>query len=124
MPGGELRVDGARRLRSTLKAAGGDLDDLKAAHLDAAQVVVAAVLAPRRTGRLAGTIRAGATRRAAVVRAGTARVPYAGPIHWGWGRRHIRSNPFLTSAAQRTEAVWVGKYSDQLDTILTTIRGT
>lgn len=53
---------------------------------------------PRLSGALAGTIRAGATARSGVVRAGRAKVPYAPPIHWGWGRRHIAPQPFLTKA--------------------------
>lgn len=52
--------------------------------------------APRRSGNLAASVRAGATQRSGVVRAGNrGRVPYAGPIHFGWPRHNIRPNPFM-----------------------------
>lgn len=84
----------------------------------AAQVVAAdaRTRVPRRTGRLARTIRPSGRRGYALVRAGRG-IPYEGPIHFGWNRhrdraRRIRggpisAQPFLTDAlaARRAEAV-------------------
>lgn len=106
-----------------MKEAGLDLGELKEAHLSAARMVVAATHAPRRSGRLAGTVRGSGTKTAAVVRAGRSSVPYAGPIHWGWRARHIRPNPFLTRAAQETEPAWTEVYLAQVESILGQIRG-
>lgn len=53
---------------------------------------------PVRSGRLQGTIRAANTARGAKVRAGSKRVPYAGPIHFGWRDRNISPNKFLYRA--------------------------
>lgn len=110
---GIVEVDGGPQLRRTLKAIGSDLGDLKAVHNDVAAYVTEAARgrAPVRTGRLAGTLRGTGAKTVATVRAGYAKVPYAGPIHWGWGRRGIRSNPFLTLAAAETEPVWVEIYT-------------
>lgn len=118
-----IRVSGIRELRRALKAAGADLADLKALHADTARVVVpvAQARAPRRTGRLAASTRFGASVSATTIKAGTARVPYAAPIHWGWGRRGIRANPWLSQAAQATEPTWTALYEERLADVIETI---
>lgn len=123
MADGMIRVEGARQLRSTLRAAGADLDDLKRAHAAASELVARAARAPVRSGRLQSTIRAGQTRTAAIVRAGYKSVPYAGPIHWGWPARNIAANPFLTEAAQSTEPQWITQYEQDVERILDQVQG-
>lgn len=122
-----VHVDGARKLRATLKAAGDDLTDLKAAHREAAQIAAhaSAALAPvGPTGRLQRTIRASGTKTAGVIRAGTARVPYVPVIHWGWPRRHIKAQPFLSDGARDSEGRWLPVYINHLETIVNRIEGT
>ena len=83
--------------------------ELKTLHGDAAKIVEQDALgrAPVRSGRLRESIRSSGTQKAGVVRAGFARVPYAGPIHFGWAKRNIRPQPFLYDAkdARRDEVV-------------------
>lgn len=87
-----IEVDGARELRRQLKKVEGGIADLKAQHAAAAKTVEerAYVLAPRRTGHLANTLRSSGQVSGGIVRAGYASVPYAGPIHFGWP---FRPNP-------------------------------
>lgn len=125
-----VRIEGAAQLRRTLKQAGGDLAQLKAANQAAALTVAehAAILAPRRTGRLARTIRASGTNTAGVVRTGNNRksvggVPYAGPIHWGWPARNIPANEFVTEAAEATEPVWLGAYEAAMLDAINNVKG-
>jgi hypothetical protein len=120
-----VTVDGLRTLRKSLKAAGLKLDDLKAAHAAVAQIVVreAAPHAPRRKGALAATTRGSGTQSAAVVRAGLAAVPYAGPIHWGWPSRNITAQPWLYDAAVDSRERWTGQYLSALEDIIATIEG-
>jgi HK97 gp10 family phage protein len=120
-----VTVVGGKELRKTLKAAGDNLADLKAVHQAAGNVVVARAqaIAPRRSGALAGSIRAAKLASGVAVRAGSARVPYAGPIHWGWPARNIAAQPFLTNAAQQTEPEWTALYEEALDKIIDTVRG-
>ena len=77
--------------------------DFVRAGKEAAELVAreARVTVPVRSGRLRDTIRGVGLQTGGVVRAGTARVPYAGPIHFGWGRRRIHPKPFLYEAADR-----------------------
>jgi hypothetical protein len=56
---------------------------------------------PVLSGALRGTIRPARSARGAKVRAGSARVPYAGPIHFGWRSRNIRPNQFLYRAVDK-----------------------
>jgi creatinine amidohydrolase/Fe(II)-dependent formamide hydrolase-like protein len=83
--------------------------ELKTLHGDAAKIVEQDALgrAPVRSGRLRESIRSSGTQKTGVVRAGFARMPYAGPIHFGWAKRNIRPQPFLYDAkdARRDEVV-------------------
>jgi hypothetical protein len=123
--GPAVEVEGLRTLRRTLKAAGLSVQDLKDAHADVAALVVraAAPNAPRRTGALAASTRGSGTQGAAVVRAGRASVPYAGPIHWGWPSRHIAAQPWLWNAAVNSREQWVGTYLHALEQIIDKIEG-
>ena len=87
-----LYVVGQKRFVATMRKAGADLKQLKEVNRQAAGVALPAVkaLAPRgRTGRLAGSVRIGATQKAGIIRAGRKSVPYAGVINYGWPRRRI-----------------------------------
>lgn len=119
-------VEGGRQLRKTLREAGDDLTDLKAAHRQAAGIAAdaAAARAPRLTGRLSATIRAAGTKTAGIVRVGNnTRVPYANPIHWGWFRRHIQPNPFASEGAQESQPTWLPIYERVVDEALNQIKG-
>jgi hypothetical protein len=120
-----VQVDGLKRLRKELKRAGVDLADLREPNLEAAQTVASAAgpRTPRRSGRLASTVRPGANRTAGVIRAGNARVPYAGVIHWGWPARNIKAQPWLSDTATSTEEQWVPHYMAALDRVLSHIAG-
>lgn len=121
-----LQVAGARQLRAAMKRAGVDVQDLKDAHRKIADDVAAeaAPHAPRRTGRLAGTVRASGTASAAIVRAGRSSVPYAGPIHWGWQARGITAQPWIYEAGQDRFDHSQDLILDALETIIRTVERT
>lgn len=127
MVAGEVRVEGARRFRKTLRAAGDDLLDLRRAHGLAALIAAdeARRLVPvGDSGKLGRTIRSAGTKTAAIVRAGNnSSVRYAGPVHWGWFRKHIPKNPFLSRGAQRSESRWLPVYEEYVETALNSIEG-
>lgn len=125
MPDAVVQVRGRAELVRTMRAAGADLRDLNAANRAAAEVVApaAAAAAPRRTGRLAATGRPAGTRTQALIRFGSAALPYGPPIHFGWRARHIDPNPFAFEAAQRTEPQWTAVYTRAINQILATIKG-
>lgn len=125
-----LKLEGGRNLRRTLREAGSDLTELKAANAQAASIVAgrAQSWAPVVSGRLAATVRSSGTKTAGIVRAGNNRksasgVPYAAPIHWGWKARNIRANPFMSYSAQATEPTWLALYESLVNTALSKIKG-
>lgn len=121
-----VQIEGGRRLRTTLKKAGADMSEMKSTHKDIAGIIIGAATPPSRSGRLASSMRAGATQSAAIARAGgnsAKAVKYANPIHWGWFKRHIKPNPFLSLAAQRSEPTWFAVYSRAVEKILDKIKG-
>lgn len=120
-----VEVHGSRELRRSLKAAGDDLGDLKDAHKLTGDYVANAASgrAPRRSGALAGSLRASRIARGVAVKAGSAKVRYAGPIHYGWPAHNIRAQPFVVDAAHATEEHWLGIYADEVERIVGEIKG-
>ena len=119
-------VVGQQRCVQTMRKAGADMDDLKETHRKAANLAAQAVsrLAPRgKTGRLAASVRTGATRRAGVVRAGRKAVPYAGPVNYGWPNRNIKPRLFANSGVADSEPAWQQVYKDFIDKTLNEIKG-
>jgi hypothetical protein len=98
--GPAIEVTGARELQRALSKMAGRTEDLKQVHerLATGLVALARTEAPIRSGALAGSVRASATKRALGLRAGGRGVLYAGPIHFGWPARNIDPNPFLIRA--------------------------
>lgn len=125
MTGTTVRITGARELRATMKRAGADMQDFTDTNAAVGAMVAAdaAGRAPRRRGILASTIRASKAKTKATVRAGGARVRYAGVQEYGWPARHIRPHPFLTAAASSTEPAWTTLYFTRLEQIVAKVRG-
>jgi hypothetical protein len=96
------------------------LTDLKATHGEAAEIVEdrATAIAPRRTGRLAADIRSSGQAAGGVVRAGRARVRYAGVIHFGWAAHNIEPQPFLYDALDDRRDEVVAAYNDGVKRLL------
>lgn len=114
----QVTVTGAADVRRSLAQLGRDLVDTDDATRQAAEVIRREVSrrAPRRTGRLASTVKATSTRTAAVV---TATAPYTNAIHWGVGARpgqrgphNITPHPFITEGLKTTEPQWMRAYID------------
>jgi hypothetical protein len=118
-----LRLDGGRQLRAGLADVENGINDLKAAHAEAAGIAAeaSAQLAPKRSGNLARTIRAAGTKTAGILRAGNKRVPYAPAIHWGWAARNIKGSFYLSDGATSSEGRWVRVYEDHLNQLVNRI---
>lgn len=117
-----VEVEGADNLQRTLRRAGDELADLEDANRQAGDVIASAARAraPRRSGRLASSLQSSVTKGRGSV---TSAEPYAGPIHWGWPARNIRSQPFLMEAAAATEGQWFGAYEKDAQAALDKVRG-
>lgn len=121
-----IQVEGMRRARSQMRAAGEDLSDLRELHKRLADDVAdtAKTKVPVRSGRLRNSLRGSGTKTMARVRAGNNRksgptsVPYAGPIHFGWARRGIRPQPFLYEALDDRRQEVIDAYNNEVRAML------
>lgn len=118
-------VEGLATLTRTMRQAGVDISELKDASKAAGDIVTAAAsaLAPRRSGRLASSVRPSKLAAGVRVSVGKASVPYAGPIHWGWPARGITAQPFISNAATQTEPMWTAAYRKDVEAALAKVRG-
>lgn len=98
-----VHVSGLREITRAMEKAGVDVEELKdamgAVAAEAATTMQGFV--PTRTGRLRGSVRGNRAKGKAIVTAGTARVPYAGAVQYGWPRRNIKPARYV----ERTDAV-------------------
>lgn len=116
-----VKVTGLRELVAALKTVDKSIaDEVVAINRATAEKIVpiARGLAPHVSGTLAGSIRAGATRRSGTIKAGSRSVPYAQPIHWGWPSRGIEARPFLVDALNQSERLIEHEYLHELQAFL------
>jgi len=116
----EIEVEGARQLKRALRQVEGGTSDLKEIHAKSAKIVERAALplTPRRSGKLAGSVRSSGVASGGVVRAGFAKVPYAGPIHFGWAARNISPQPFLYDALDARRGEVIAAYEDNVKKLI------
>lgn len=119
--GVQVKFIGLKKTIRALEQAGAKTDDLKDLMHRIGGVVVSAArpLAPRGpTGRLAASIRANRAKSSAVIMAGSARLRYVAPIHWGWPARNIRPQQFLVQARAKTTPTAVTMLDDGIAKIM------
>ncbi|QRY40848.1 hypothetical protein JVX92_00705 [Microbacterium hominis] len=117
--GSTVYVKGLAEVIKKLRAAGSDLAELRELNHQVGNVVIGNAQVPRKSGQVAGTLRAGKGATKAVVRAGYAsRGKYAGVLHYGDPHRGQRSHPFLTDALKRSQRQIISTYIDGIDRIL------
>ena len=124
MPAVAIYVDSAK-LQKALKEVGPEMvAELKEGNKALGEIVGdrARQLVPVRSGALQKTIKAAQAAGGAKVNAGTpsltSKVPYAGPIHFGWRDRDITPNPFLYDALDDRRDEVVAAYEKQTADLL------
>ena len=129
-----VRVIGLSRLTRTMREAEVSIEDLKDVNESIARLASLAIQAeaPSRSGRLRSSVRGNRAKGKAAVRVGGARIPYAGPIHWGWPSRPshptarggpIPPNEFGLRAFDRFEPQAQRMYLEGIEKILNSVRG-
>lgn len=118
---GGVRVQGLTQLVRDLQLLGVDVDDLKDTMSAIADkgARYAATFAPVRTGHLRDTIRGNRAKAKAVVTAGRARVPYAGPINYGWPARNIAASGFMQKADAKIQPEALAMLDQGIDAAIT-----
>ena len=141
-----ISVEGLASTNKALAALGEPKEELKKILLDGAEIMAkeAKVQAPKKSNRLAESIRPAATTRGGFVYAGNNRkgkggVSYANPVHWGWFvdrkserarksargyiKRNIKPNPFMAKALGYTREEIFTNFTKQMKNELDRIIG-
>jgi len=124
VPAVAIYVDSAK-LQKALKEAGPEMiAELKEGNKALGEIVAerARQIVPVRSGALQKTIKATKSAGGAKVNAGTpsltSKVPYAGPIHWGWPAAGIVAQPFLSDALDDVKDEVIEAYNDMIADLL------
>jgi phage gpG-like protein len=116
-----VHIQGLRELRRDLRAISKDAPkDLNKAFKEVARPIVARAqsLAPRRSGRLASSIRAGTRGDRLFIRSP---LPYAGVVHWGGTIRPkgapitFRRTEFITRAVAEKQDELIDRLGDAIE---------
>lgn len=120
--GPAVKVDGDEVLAATLRSAGRGLSDWAQVNAAAAARIAqdAARRAPKRTGRLAGSIAAQSDKTGAIV---TASVVYAKVQEYGWAQRNIAAQPYLRPSLGDNRDEVLAMYSDRMKTVVSQVKG-
>ena len=115
---GKQNIQGLAEVNKALRSMSKETrDSMKATHKKAAEIVIqgAKRYVPVVSGKLAASIRDGSTQRMGRVRVGSASVPYAGAIHFGWPARQIKPQPFIYDALDDRRAQVAAVYVKRID---------
>jgi hypothetical protein len=117
-----VQVLGLDRLRFTLEAASERIEDLSqpAEKTSAFLASRGRADAPRRTGRLAASVRAAPDRNDAVVTSGLA---YSNRTHWGYRRYRQAAQPWLAEGARNTEGAYLDYYEERVASVMRAVKG-
>ena len=131
---GRIDVEGLRETNRELKSLEADKADIIASNVNAAETLIKAAipLVPTLTGALRSTLKPARVQNYAEARGGSARVPYANPVHWGWsivGPRHkgtlapgtvrnIAPQPFFSKALGYTKDEIIANYERDMQNLI------
>lgn len=114
-----VRVENLRAVIRSLERFGVEAADLKAAFNRIGSMVARSIISytPTLTGALAASVRASKTKNKAVVRAGSARVVYAGVQNFG-GYHNITGHHFMEKGVQEKQHDAVDMMNDELNALI------
>ena len=125
--GNRIELEGLKEISKQLTLLASDDKSINEANYRAANTLLrtARPMVPVKSGKLANTLKAGKAKKYASVRAGSARVPYAAPIHFGWFydkeyfiRKNIAPNPFFYRALGMVYTDIIDKYNNDMQNII------
>jgi hypothetical protein len=111
-----ISIKGVKQVTDTLTKLGKDLESNIELNkeLSATLSQKASAMAPRLTGALASSVQGNPSAEKAQILAGSAAVPYAGVIEYGWPDRNIDAQPYLNPAVYDNLGYIIEKYNDSI----------
>lgn len=113
-----VRIEGLNKTIRSLQKLGVSVEDLKGAIEPITNKVVADAqrLTPVLTGALQASIRGSKAKNKAVIRGGTARVPYASFVEWG--SIHNTATEMVTKAIIQNESFAATQLEREMDSLI------
>lgn len=114
-------MEGLRDLTKSLRRISKDLPkEVREINLRLAEPVaeLAKRKAPKKSGKLAGSIRPLATQRGGRVVVGRKSIVYVNPIYWGWARHNIEPHPFIDDAIEQQRAKTEAQFIKEVDSFI------
>lgn len=111
-----ITIQGVKEVTDTLKALGRDLESNLELNKELSTTLSqkASAMAPVLTGALASSVKGNPSAEKAQILAGSAAVPYAGVIEYGWPDRNIDAQPYLNPAVNDNMGYIIEKYNDSI----------
>lgn len=115
----QLKVTGLRETIKKMEKLGVSVADLKGVMNKVGTIVAdeAESLAPKKSGALAGSIRANKAKNKAIVKAGSARVPYAGVQNFG-GYHGIEGSHFMERALAAKQGAAINEFQSGIARVI------
>jgi phage gpG-like protein len=115
-----FQVEGLSKVVRDLKAMGVEVNDLKDAFskIAAEGADIAERHTPKRSGRLAASIRGNRAQSKAVVTAGRSAVPYAGVANYGWPSHNIPAAEFMQAADREMQPIALRRLEDEITALI------
>lgn len=112
----EVKIEGLEQVKSSLEELAKDLENNLELNKEISSNLAqkASSMAPRLTGALASSVQGNPSEKKAQILAGSAAVPYAGTIEYGWAPRNIQAQPYLSKAVNSNMGYIVEKYNDAI----------
>jgi len=111
-----ITIQGIKEVTDSLKKLGKDLESNIELNKELSTTLAqkASALAPRLTGALASSVVGNPSAEKAQILAGSAAVPYAGVIEYGWPAKNKQARPYLTPAVNNNMGYIIEKYNDSI----------
>lgn len=112
----EIKLEGTQELQNLLTRLADDLESNTELNKDLSSNLAqkASSIAPRLTGSLASSIVGNPSAQKAQIVAGSAAVPYAGVIEYGWPDRNIEAQPYLNKAVNSNMGYIIERYNQSI----------
>jgi phage gpG-like protein len=109
----KVEVENLRQLQRALRQVEDGADDLKDANAKVAKIVASSVraAAPRRTGRLASSVKGNRAQRVARI---SSNLIYAPIQNFGWPGHGIEAQHFAERGVDESRPRWMGAYEKDL----------
>jgi phage gpG-like protein len=112
----EITITGVKEVIDTLNKLNKDIESNLALNKELSTTLSqkASAMAPVLTGALASSVKGNPSAEKAQILAGSAAVPYAGVIEYGWPDRNIDAQPYLNPAVNDNMGYIIEKYNDSI----------